>query len=73
MKILLSYFLSVPAVLERDMIANGNLTSSNSRVAALVGALAPLAIDLVGNLFGGNSTSSPLGIHTIESCHSGPL
>lgn len=57
------------------MIANGGSTSSssNSRIAALVGALAPLAIDLVGNLFGGNSTSSPFWIRMIESYRSAPL
>jgi hypothetical protein len=41
----------VVAISEKSTIDN----ESNQRLAPLIGALAPLAIDLVGNLFGGNS------------------
>lgn len=42
-------------MLDKYITNDDDSTASNQRVAALVGALAPLAIDLVGNLLGGNS------------------
>jgi hypothetical protein len=50
------YFDLVPAYSEKVLSERMESNKSQKRIAGLIGAVAPLAIDLVGNLLGSNST-----------------